>query len=137
MRYDRAGRVKFVATAPISSGPYATPKGVTQAASAARLRRLHPNAHCVATAVPITFPDRLIRGQNCYFGAKAALARPRPPGDLAEHRATGSSCSRWAVAATSLGGLSLGAASRMGVAWLSQGTATARRRLTIAQRSES
>ncbi len=73
VRYDRAGRVKFVATAPVSSGPYTTPKGVTQAASAARLRRFHPNAHCVATAVPITFPDRLIRGQNCYFGAKAAL----------------------------------------------------------------
>ena len=45
---------------------------MTPAASAARLRRVHPNAHCVATAVPISFPEHLIRGQNCYFGAKAA-----------------------------------------------------------------
>lgn len=72
VRYDAAGRLRFVGTPPTAAGRFATDKGVSARASAARLRSRHPNARCVDTVVRITFPIRFQRGQNCYFGARAA-----------------------------------------------------------------
>jgi hypothetical protein len=72
VRYDAAGRLRFVGTPPTAAGHFATDKGVSAGASAARLRSRYPNARCVDTVVRITFPIRFQHGKNCYFGAKAA-----------------------------------------------------------------
>jgi hypothetical protein len=72
VRYDAAGRLRFSGTPPTAAGHFATDKGVTARASAARLRSRYPNARCVDTVVRITFPVRFQRGKYCYFGAKAA-----------------------------------------------------------------
>ena len=72
VRYDAAGRVRFIGTPPTAAGHFATDKGVSAGASAARLRSRYPKARCVDTVVRITFPIRFQRGKYCYFGAHAA-----------------------------------------------------------------